>query len=329
MSTGSVPVIAGNTLLLDELRQMKQKQHLPHALLLHGERGCGKKLIARWYTMLALCEDSGPAAPCGRCKSCRLLMNDAHPDVTYAEHSGKRGGFSVETARRIRSEAAILPNNGSLRVFLFTDADGMTVQAQNALLKSVEEPLPHACFVFTAETAGVLLPTLLSRMTAKAVFPVTEEECASALTRLEYSPSEAQRAVSRFSGNIGRCIAYLSDSAMQQSAEYASALTAALAKQDEYELLRLLTAAAADKDILRKTLAMLDMQLRDAAVLSVRGEFGQLGCDRESALQLASRLTPTRMAAMHSAVTEALADLDGNVGGPLAASALCAALSEA
>lgn len=327
MSAGAVPVIAGNTLLLDELRQMKQKQHLPHALLLHGERGCGKKLIAKWYTMLALCEDSDHA-PCGRCKSCRLLADGAHPDVMYAEHSGKRGGFSVETARNIRREAAILPNNGALRVFLFTDADGMTVQAQNALLKSVEEPLPHACFVFTAETAGVLLPTLLSRMTAKAVFPVTEEECASALTRLDYSPSEVQRAVSHFSGNIGRCIAYLSDSAMQQAVEYASSLTAALAKQDEYELLRLLTAAAADKDILRRTLSMLDMQLRDAAVLSLRGEFGQLGCDRGAAQLLAPRLTPNRTAAMHNAVTEALADLDGNVGAPLAVSALCAALSE-
>jgi len=151
----TMPVVAGNDWLLDELRQMKQKQHLPHALLLHGERGCGKKLIARWYTMLALCENSAHA-PCGRCKSCQLMLEDAHPDVMYAEHSGKRGGFSVETARSIRKEAAVLPNNGALRVFLFTDADGMTVQAQNALLKSVEEPLPHACFVFTAETAGVL-----------------------------------------------------------------------------------------------------------------------------------------------------------------------------
>ncbi len=322
-----MPAIAGNSLLLDELRQMKRKQHLPHALLLHGERGCGKKLIAKWYTMLALCEEQ-EHAPCGRCRSCRLLLDDAHPDVTYAEHSGKRGGFSVETARNVRRDAAVLPNNGALRIFLFTDADGMTVQAQNALLKSVEEPLPHVCFVFTAETAGVLLPTLLSRMTAKAVFPVTEEECASALTRLEYSPSDVQRAVSHFSGNIGRCIAYLSDSAMQQSVEYASGLTAALAAQDEYEMLRLLTAAAADKEILRRTLGMLDLQIRDAALLSLRGEFGQLGCDRGSAQQLAHRLTPNRTAAMHSAVSEAIADLDGNVGAALTASALCASLSE-
>ena len=61
-----------------------------------------------------------------------------------AQHSGKRIGFSVETVREIRREAGILPNNGAMRVFIFPDADGMSVQAQNALLKSVEEPPPHA-----------------------------------------------------------------------------------------------------------------------------------------------------------------------------------------
>jgi len=116
---------------------------------------------------------------------------------------------------------------------------------------------------------------------------------------------------------------------MKQAAESASALTGALAQQDEYALLRLLTAAAADKDVLRRTLELLDMQLRDAAVLSLNGAFGRLGCDSSAAHQLAPNLTPTRTAAMHNAIAEALADLDGNVGAPLAVTALCAALAEA
>lgn len=328
MSIGTVPAIAGNTRLLEELRQMKEKQHLPHALLLHGPKGCGKKLIAKWYTMLALCE-AQQHAPCGRCRSCRLLLEDAHPDVTYAEHSGKRGGFSVETARGIRKEAGILPSSGALRVFLFTDADGMTVQAQNALLKSVEEPLPHACFVFTAETAGALLPTLRSRMTAEAVFPVTEEESQSALLRLGISPSDARQAVGRFGGNIGKCIAYLQDPAMQQAAEYAASLTAALAAHNEYAMLKLLTAASADREQFRRTLEMFDLQLRDAAVYTLRSGPDRLGCDADAAGQLASAMTPARAEKLHGAVLEAIADLEGNVGAGLAAAALCTALAEA
>ena len=311
-----MPVIAGNEQLRADLQRMRRENHLPHALLLHGERGCGKKLLADWFTMLVLCEHPAQA-PCGECRACRLVLEGAHPDVTRAEHSGKKMGFSVETVREIRKEAAVLPNNGEMRVFLFTDADGMSVQAQNALLKSVEEPPAHACFVFTAETIGVLLPTLLSRMTAKAVFPVTESECVNALTRLSYPAEEIQAAVSRFGGNIGRCIAYLSDEMQRQAAETAAALTAALAQVNEYALLQLLTAAAADKDLLRRTLELLDMQIRDAAVFSLDGSFQRLGCDRAAAEALSARLSPRRAMRMHGAITEAFADLESNVGGVL------------
>lgn len=323
-----VPVIAGNTQLLSELRQMKQNHHLPHALLLHGPQGCGKKLIAEWFAMLVMCEQTTDA-PCGVCKNCRLIRSHAHPDITIAEHSGKRGGFSVETVREIRADAAILPNNGDMRIFMFPDADGMSVQAQNALLKSVEEPPAHACFVFTAQVPGVLLPTLLSRMTAKAVFPVTRGACIEVLTRRSYPDADIQAAAARFDGNIGRCITYLEDAAVREATDRTADLTAALAGQNEYDLLRLLTAAAADKEQLKKTLELLDIQIRDAALMTLEGEFSYMGCDRQSAQALSRRLTPRRTARMHGAIAEIFADLDGNVGAVLAVTALCAALLDA
>ncbi|MBQ5335141.1 MAG: hypothetical protein J6Z45_04260 [Oscillospiraceae bacterium] len=325
MNTNGIPEVAGNAALLRELRLMKTGAHLPHALLLHGPAGCGKKLLAKWFSMLVLCEHASEA-PCGICRNCRLIAEEAHPDVLYAEHSGKKGGFSVDTVRRIRGEAAILPNNGDMRIFLFTDADEMSIQAQNALLKSVEEPPAHACFVFTAETVGALLPTLLSRMTAEAVCPVTTAECEAELCKAGFSAAEAQSASARFGGNIGKCLNYLRDAAMQQAVETASALTEALAVQNEYEMLRLLTASASDKDTLRQTLSLFDLQLRDAAVLSLEGDLPRLGCDAPAARALAAKYSPRRLMKMHGAVTEAFADLDGNVGAVLTVSALTAAL---
>ena len=323
-----LPVIAGNTQLLGELRTMRRQNHLPHALLLHGERGCGKKALAKWFAALVLCEN-GDDAPCGCCKSCRLIAEDAHPDVTTAEHSGKRMGFSVETVREIRREASVLPNNGDMRVFIFPDADGMSIQAQNALLKSVEEPPAHSCFVFTAESVGVLLPTLLSRMTAKTVFQVTAGECSEVLLRRGYPDPEIQAAVSRFGGNIGKCIAYLGDETLRKAADCAAELTAALAARNEYDMLRLLTAAAADKEQLLRTLELLDAQVRDATVLTLEGTFPRLGCDRASAEKLSSGLTPRRATRMHGAIREAFGDLDGNVGTVLTVTALCTALCDA
>ena len=316
---------AGNGALLHELRVMRQGGHLPHALLLLGAQGCGKKTIAKWYTMLALCEQPDKA-PCGECRACRLIAEGKHPDVLYAEHSGKRGGFSVETVREIRMQADILPNTGDLRIFLFPDADEMSVQAQNALLKSVEEPPAHAAFVFTAETAGVLLPTLLSRMTVKAVFPVTDAECAGVLTERGYSKADADAAVQRFGGNIGKCIAYLTDETVRQSSDTAARLTSALAVKDEYDMLRLLTNAAADRDMFRRTLELLDAQIRDAAAAVLHENLPPLGCDAHSASALAMRLTPKQTVRLHEAVLGAYADLDSNVNAVLTASALCAAL---
>lgn len=321
------PEIVGNAQLRADLQLMRKQNHLPHALLLHGERGCGKKMLAKWFSMLVLCEDA-EAAPCGVCKSCRLVLENAHPDVMNVEHSGKRMGFSVETVRAVRREAGILPNNGDMRIFLFTDADEISIPAQNALLKSVEEPPPHACFIFTAESIGTFLPTLLSRITAKAVFPVSESECVAALTRLSYSADEIQSAVSRFGGNIGKCIGYLGDDMQKQAAETAVALTAALADGNEYALLQLLTSAASDKDTLLRTLELFDLQLRDAAVFALDSEYHRLGCDRSASEALARKLSPRRVIRLHGAVAEAFADLESNVGAVLTVTALCAALCE-
>lgn len=322
----SLPLIAGNQTLLSDLQQMRKGNHLPHALLLHGETGCGKKTIAKWFAMLALCEHPDHA-PCGECRACKLIAEDAHPDVLIAEHSGKRMGYLIETVREIRAEASVVPVEGANRVFLFTDADGMSIQAQNALLKSVEEPPPHAIFVFTTETVGALLPTLLSRMTTKAVFPVTRGECVSALLQKGYAEQDVQLAVSRFDGNIGKCIAYLSDEDLRLAADTAAKLSQALANRNEYELLRLLTAAAGDKDRLKKTLLLLDTQLRDAAVLSLDGDFDRLGCDRSTAQALSEDMTPRRAMQLHACITETLADLEGNVGAVLAVTSLCTALA--
>ncbi len=312
----------GQETLCADFRHMRQTGHLPHALLLHGESGCGKKHLAMWFAALVLCEHAD-TAPCGTCKSCRMLAEHSHPDLCIAEHSGKRGGFSIETVRNIRKEAVILPHHGQMRVFLFGDADDMSLQAQNALLKSVEEPPAHTCFVFTTETVGALLPTLLSRMTICPVYPVTTALCRQVLAEHDYSVEDCNRAIGCFGGNIGHCLAYLEDKSLQQTVDYAKQLTSALAEQNEYELLRLLSAAAKDKETLRAVLQQLLTQIRDAAALTREQMDDRIGCDADSAARLAAWITPTRTIQIYEAIQTALLDLDGNVGAMLTASALC------
>jgi DNA polymerase III delta prime subunit len=135
--------------------KMKENDRLPHSFLFFGEKGWGKTAFAI-FTAQTILSDENP----------KLIAENKHPDVIWVEHSGKLGGFSVETIRNVCAEAFIKPNNGNAKIYIFDDADNITVQAQNALLKLVEEPPDTVYFIFTAKSRTVFLPTMLSRMTA-------------------------------------------------------------------------------------------------------------------------------------------------------------------
>lgn len=300
--------IYGNAALLEEFHEIARSGRFPHALLLHGPRGTGKKLLAKYYAAMLLCQGENP--PCGSCRSCRLIAEDKHPDVEIVEHSGKLGGFSVETIRAVRRDAEVLPTESAKRVFLFLDADEIRVQAQNALLKSVEEPPAHTNFVFTAETVGIFLPTLLSRMTAKAVFAVSDEECRQALRDRGFSQEDISEAVGRFGGNIGMCLEFLTDDARRAAVRSAEEILNAATAGNEYELLRLLSAAASQREAFADTLELFDERL----------------CETAAEMAHAPKAGTARLVKMHGAVRRALEDLKGNVSPVLAASALCAAL---
>ena len=104
-----IPPIYGNDPVLALIRTMRERDRIPHAALFFGEKGMGRKTLARYFAMTALC--TGEHAPCGECPSCRKILQDdldevhPHPDVIWVEHSGKKLGFSVDTVRRICKDA--------------------------------------------------------------------------------------------------------------------------------------------------------------------------------------------------------------------------------
>ena len=169
----------GNEHALAALEAMCTSGRLPHSFLIYGEQGTGKKTLAWYLAARLLCE--GAQKPCGSCKPCHNLEHRQHPDVMEIPHSGKTGGFSVESIRRVCADAYKTPNNGMRKLYLFTDADHMTVQAQNALLKLVEEPPDFTYFVFTAQSRHAFLETILSRVSAIGTSPCTDAQCTQAL----------------------------------------------------------------------------------------------------------------------------------------------------
>ncbi len=314
-----MPTIYGNDAVLQLIRTMVQRERMPHACLFHGEKGLGKKLLARYFAMAALCESGN--APCGECVSCRKILHDSHPDVIWVEHSGKKQGFSVDTVRFVCRDAIVAANDGARKVYIFADCDTMDIRAQNTLLKLTEEPPPHVLLLFTAAHRNVFLETMLSRMMPLAVCPTAPEDCRRALLAAGHAGVDAERAIAACGGNIGRCLEWLESAAMQETTAHAAALTAAITRHDHYEVLHILSLYENDRQSALQFLKLLDLQLRDAVVIKYTQEH-LMGCDRDSAAALSQSLTASRAMALHTAVQEACDALQANVSTRLALAAL-------
>ena len=142
--------------LLSEIASGK----LSHAYLIEGGEGCGKTYFARFAAAAVLC--TGDKPPCGKCPSCIKALAGSHPDLFYFSPD-KKASMGVETVRDIKKSLFFMPNDGDRKVYIIDDAQKMTVQAQNALLKFIEEPPASVLFFIVADKKESLLPTVVSR----------------------------------------------------------------------------------------------------------------------------------------------------------------------
>lgn len=142
--------------LLSEIASGK----LSHAYLIEGGEGCGKTYFARFAAAAVLC--TGDKPPCGKCPSCVKALAGSHPDLFYFSPD-KKASMGVETVRDIKKSLFFIPNDGDRKVYIIDDAQKMTVQAQNALLKFIEEPPASVLFFIVADKKESLLPTVVSR----------------------------------------------------------------------------------------------------------------------------------------------------------------------
>ena len=156
-----------------------------HAYILYGEKGSGRRLLAGVFAAALQCEtrQKNPALTdrCGTCPSCIRYESDAHPDIITVTHekkskSDKRTDLSVDDIRRVISDVPIRPYGSPYKVYILPDADKMTPQAQNALLKTLEEPPAYAVLLLLAASLSAFLPTVLSRCVALKISPLPEEQ---------------------------------------------------------------------------------------------------------------------------------------------------------
>ncbi|MCM1480469.1 MAG: hypothetical protein NC085_12255, partial [Muribaculaceae bacterium] len=173
---------------------MKRTGRFPHAFLLTGERGVGKKVFADYIAMTLLCENGNA---CGQCRHCKRILANTHPDVIKPEKSGKKQIYNMETMRNICADAYVMPNDCDAKAYVFTDCADIEERTQNVLLKLIEEPPDTVYFIFTAVNGGVFLPTIRSRVITLGIPECSQEDCLNALLDMGYAEDRAREVVKR------------------------------------------------------------------------------------------------------------------------------------
>ena len=197
--------IVGQEQLREHLENAVRTGKVSHAYIINGERNAGKEFIAKTFAMAVQCENRQDVEPCGECHSCKQALSGNHPDIIFITHE-KPGTIGVDDIRRqINGDVAIKPYSGPKKIYIVSEGEKMTVQAQNALLKTLEEPPEYAVILILTDNVNTLLPTILSRCVVLNMKPVRDAQIKEYLMENMGIPDyKADICVAFARGNVGK-----------------------------------------------------------------------------------------------------------------------------
>lgn len=198
--------ILGNEQIKEHFQKAIAGRKPSHAYILTGEKGMGKKTLAKAFAMTLLCQESGEE-PCYECSSCRQFMTDNNPDVIYVSHE-KPNSIGVDDIRKqINEDIMIKPYSSQYKIYIVDESEKMTVQAQNALLKTIEEPPAYGVLILLTTNADGLLQTILSRCVVLKMNPLHDKVLKDYLIRNTGAGEEQADVTAAFArGNLGKAI---------------------------------------------------------------------------------------------------------------------------
>ncbi|MFI3171845.1 MAG: DNA polymerase III subunit delta' [Eubacteriales bacterium] len=198
--------VIGHKDIIEYVQNAVESKKVSHAYILNGEKGSGKKMLANLFARTLLCEN-GKTDPCNQCKSCVQAENRNHPDIIILNHE-KPNSISIDEIRtQVNNDIMIKPYSSDYKVYIIPNADKMTEQAQNAILKTIEEPPTYAIIILLTENADALLPTIQSRCVMLKLRNIRDNLVKAYLMQQKNIPEyEAQVCAAFAQGNIGKAV---------------------------------------------------------------------------------------------------------------------------
>ena len=222
-----------NPTIRPTIDEMIKNSRLPHAILIDGGNSEERDDLARYLASAFICEED---LPCSVCRHCQKIRSGSHPDILIIDPEAlNEKTFKIGAVRDVITDAYILPNEAEHKVYILKNSDKMNIQAQNALLKLIEEPPLYARFILICESRASLLDTIMSRVTPF---------------------------------NLGADNHTFSDEYTQKADEIADKLAKSLTAVTELDFMRTTAVFEKDKDLLEYVLPAIQLIFRDAVSVS-------------------------------------------------------------
>jgi DNA polymerase-3 subunit delta' len=326
--------VIGHRRLIGLLSRSVRRESLPPSLILAGPSGVGKRLVAVSTAQALNCvapilNDSSSSDrtleidACGVCVACARIARSVFPDVVVVE-PGDNGSIKIEQVREIVDGVGFRPFEGRRRVVIFDRADALVPAAQNALLKTLEEPPPSSVFMLVTSRPDVLLPTVRSRCPHLRFRPLAAHDIAAALVTRGHAEAEARTVAATADGSLGRAIE-ASAGELVEARDVAQRVLAQAGAADDPRrriesakdlLVKTGAGGAGDREQLASHLRAMASLLRDVQLLSTRADVrGLANADVQPALErLVRTYQGDRGIRAFTAIDRALVALERNAG---------------
>lgn len=312
MSSTSWPII-GHDWAVHSLDRAVTDDRPAHAYLISGTPQIGKATLAKSLALALNCRSTNSPRPCGQCRSCQLIAAGKHPDVQLIEPDGAH--VKIDQVRALQHDLSLRPVEGRYRVAIFDQFEVATTEAQNALLKTLEEPPDYVVLIVLASDPELLLPTIVSRCQQVPLRPLTIAQVRQALIKQWHVEANQADLLAHLSGGrLGWAVTAASDaSIMSERAKYLE------------DLLGLLTADRVTRFAYAENLTKKSDQARSAidlwrtwwrdVLLANSGSSAELiNIDRAAEIQvLAQRVDLNQAKSAADACGRALWQMDRNV----------------
>ncbi len=319
------------------LREAIRGGRIGHAYLLSGPKGVGKAAAARAFAQALCCtneERQDRSAPCGQCRACRNVLRGVHPDVEtfsldaqemLADKPGRGSTLTIETVRRLRSSGSLFPLESDRRILIIDDAETLLEPAQQALLKTLEEPPRGVTLMLLADEPETLLETVRSRCQEVALRPVPQAAVAQALRRRGVADSLATEVATLSRGCAAWALAAVADKKLLQARRDERASAARWIASPRYE--KLVTAFTLGDQFGKRRAEVVGVVqaaiqlLRDDMIAAAQST-GEAGENQPQSAGVVPALVFSRAI---SATLQCLSDLNSNVRPRLALEAMVVA----